>query len=80
MGELRGNLELDVHLARHEPAVLRVVVLATDEEVSLLGDDQRWGLRSSRADEKDDGESDGQTPVHTWQALHLSLFVNESPA
>src|SRR5436190_4225585 len=72
VGELCWNLELDVHLARHEPAALRVVVLAADEEVSLLGDDQRWGLRSEAGDEKADGESNGHTPVGGWQHVHCS--------
>ena len=52
MGELAWNLELDVHLTRHESAVLSFEVLSTDKEISLLGDDQRLRLRRGGTDEQ----------------------------
>jgi hypothetical protein len=71
MGERARDLELDVHLTRHESAVPSVDVLSTDEEISLPGDDQRRLLRNGDSDEQDDGEPDRQNPLQA-QPLHCS--------
>src|SRR6185295_6813137 len=79
-GNRAGNLVLDVHLARHEPAVLGVEVLSADEEVALFADAERRRLRRQSGDESNDGERGRQDPERTAHRLgHRTVAASGIP-
>jgi hypothetical protein len=76
VSEVAWNLKLDIHLPRHESAILSFEVLSADEEVSLLRDDQRC-LCGSRRNRKDEEYGNPQDGVPDLQSFHrfLALMV-----